>query len=513
MFFLITVLLVVVIALYMGDFWMRAQSYTVTAYFENVQGLPAGAEVRFAGVKIGRVIAVALGDNPKFPKRPAAVRMSIYRDNRLYQNDDFVIQQGALLGDKYVEVRRSAAMPKVQLAHNGAVAGGESAGIEDLTEQAKSLVKEARAALSAMRSVFVTDYNVQAMKAILTSVIGATGKADQLATQALRLSAILTRNVQQSSPDLLRLAANLAAASESVKSTAQLVRTTLATSPIPRDMTIASGNLRQVSQDVARISDNFAQVLAVPETREKMQAALDNLALATGHLAKITAEAEKLVGDGTMSADLRSALASLRESAASVAHLTKTYDGVLTDPKFTENLQGTMAAARQATEAGARTLEHADTQLERVSRALDRVSKVTETIAPTAVRTRASLQTTRHGGRADFDVDLQYGQDPNNFWRVGVRDIGHGNGLNVQRAIPSGNDRIRAGFFSGQLGIGYDYAPDQRFSVETELWDPRNLHVDIRGSYGLNPNADILFGFNDVGNGTTPFIGGRYKMK
>ena len=79
MFFLIALLLVGAIALYLGDFWVRARSYPVTAYFENVQGLPGGAEVRFAGVRVGRVTGVDLRSSAKFPGHPAAVRMAALR--------------------------------------------------------------------------------------------------------------------------------------------------------------------------------------------------------------------------------------------------------------------------------------------------------------------------------------------------------------------------------------------------------------------------------------------------
>ncbi|MEI6502307.1 MAG: MlaD family protein, partial [Armatimonadota bacterium] len=108
LFFLIALVLVGTIALYLGDFWVRARSYPVTAYFENVQGLPSGAEVRFAGVRVGRVTSVNLEPSPKHPRRPAAVKMDVFHDTILYNDDEFIVQQSALLGDKYVEVKRVA---------------------------------------------------------------------------------------------------------------------------------------------------------------------------------------------------------------------------------------------------------------------------------------------------------------------------------------------------------------------------------------------------------------------
>jgi phospholipid/cholesterol/gamma-HCH transport system substrate-binding protein len=514
MFFLIAVIIVGVIALFLGDFWVRARSQTITVYFENIQGLTNGAEVRMAGVKIGRVTAVTLTDNPKFPKRPAAVRMAVYRDVMLFDADVFAIQQGALLGDKYVEVQRSQAMPKQRIANGAEVAGGQARGIEDLTEEARALVKEARDALAAVRGGLATEQNMAAIKVILVNMMGATAKADVLAAEGIRMAALLTAQARQAGPNVQRMAANMAKASESVKDTAALVRQMLVTSTLPRDAQIATANLRDISQNFSAISDSFAQVLATPETRGKMQDALDNMHTATQNLAKVSAQAQKLLGDDQVAADMKQALARMRETADHLANISRSYDKILTDPKFQDDLQGTLSAARQAAEAGNRTLEKTDAELDRLDRTLTHVTKVTRSLSPDDVRARISLQNSSHEGlQANADIDLQYGKNPNNFWRVGMRGMGDDNQINAQRSLPMGPNRMRIGLFSSQPGIGYDYHPDQRLSAEAELWNPRNVHFDLRGGYKVMPQIDVLFGFNDIGGQNDPFVGVRYKSK
>ncbi|MEI6501305.1 MAG: hypothetical protein WCP21_09810, partial [Armatimonadota bacterium] len=118
----------------------------------------------------------------------------------------------------------------------------------------------------------------------------------------------------------------------------------------------------------------------------------------------------------------------------------------------------------------------------------------------------------RPGGlRADVKADLQYGTKHDSFWRVGVRDVGDAETLILQRAIPLGSDRFRAGIYGNKAGIGYDVTPQARTSVEMELWNPNDPQLDLRGSVGLTSRIDALLGFNDVGSETEPFVGVRYR--
>lgn len=513
MFFLIALVLVGVIALYLGDFWVRARSYPVTVYFENVQGLPSGAEVRFAGVRVGRVTEVKLESNPKFPSLPAAVRMAIFHDTVLYKTDGFVVQQSALLGDKYVEVKRSPAHGKrVQLAAGSEIAGGRTVGIESMTEEVRGLIGEAKVTLTAVRETLASQYNQEAIHLILGNVVAATGKANALAAQALRLANILTVNAAKTGPNVAAMADNLREASVSVKNTAQLVRQLLATSPVPKDISVASGNIRQATADMAAISDNMAKVLANPETRAQMQDALNNLHQSTDHLATITGQAAKLFEDEGVGKDIRETLARLREAATNISSITATYDKLLTDPSFTTDVRQTVTAARTAAESGSRAIQRAENSLTRVDETMERVTQVTRTFNPDEVRASASLEATRHRGlRADVKADLQYGKNRNDFWRVGVRDVGDAETLILQKSFSLGANRARAGIYGNKIGLGYDLNPTRRLTVETELWNPDDPRLDLRGTYSLTPRVDALLGFDDLASDTEPFVGIRYR--
>lgn len=512
-FVLVFVLIVGVIAMYLGDFWVRATSYRVTVYFRDVQGLPAGAEVRFAGVRIGKVVAVTLEDNPSFVGRPAAVRMAIMRDTVLYKSDQFLVMQGALLGDKYVEVRRSPKRPAAKLVRGASVAGSDSANLAGLAEEVRSLVREARQTLTAVRGLVANDFNREALRQILTNVVLATRRAEALAREGLEMAALLKRAAGQSAPEAVAMAKNLRQTSESVKSTAQLVRMILATSPIPAELAVASTNARKTSEDLAAMSANLRAVLADPATRGKLEGLLENMRQSSENLSRLTGRAEAFLADGQVEADLKAALAKLRQSADSVAAITTKAEVLFTDPQVSEDLRATVKGARQVTETAVQAVGKAERSLDRVDRTMDRLTELTDSVRPDDVRTRTTLEAnSRFGLRLDVGVDLQYGKDYNDFWRVGIRDLGDAETLQLQRSLPLGpGNRVRLGVLGNKLGVGYDFWLDRRLAIETDLWDPNQRRLDVRGTYRLTPYSDLLFGVTDVAQGTDPFVGMRYR--
>ena len=78
-----------------------AETYTVTAKFDNIGGLKVGAPVTMAGVRVGRVSAINL-DSSDYK---AAVTLAIERSFAQIPDDsDADIQTAGLLGANYVGI-------------------------------------------------------------------------------------------------------------------------------------------------------------------------------------------------------------------------------------------------------------------------------------------------------------------------------------------------------------------------------------------------------------------------
>jgi phospholipid/cholesterol/gamma-HCH transport system substrate-binding protein len=75
-------------------------TYTVTAYFDNIGALKVRAPVRSAGVTVGRVTGIRL--DPKLYQ--GVVQLAIQRDAQFPTDSSLRILTSGLLGDQYVGV-------------------------------------------------------------------------------------------------------------------------------------------------------------------------------------------------------------------------------------------------------------------------------------------------------------------------------------------------------------------------------------------------------------------------
>lgn len=75
-------------------------TYTLEAVFHRSEGLMTGADVRVAGVPVGKVVAQTLDDQFR-----AHVRLSVHNDVKMPVDTAAVIETDGLLGSKYVELQ------------------------------------------------------------------------------------------------------------------------------------------------------------------------------------------------------------------------------------------------------------------------------------------------------------------------------------------------------------------------------------------------------------------------
>ncbi|MCD6360994.1 MAG: MCE family protein, partial [Armatimonadetes bacterium] len=171
-------ILAIATGLYLTDVLGRMSSQEITVQFEDVQGLETGAQVRLGGVFIGRVADVKLSPHPNFPNRPAAVIAQIHRDVLLYDTDTFEIKQGAVVGDKYLEITHAPKSKPRKRLHSGAVvagAGATSAGI--IMDETRALIATARATVDSVRAVAGDEETQRNMREIIANLNRATARA------------------------------------------------------------------------------------------------------------------------------------------------------------------------------------------------------------------------------------------------------------------------------------------------------------------------------------------------
>ena len=85
----------------MGEFsvFSLERNYQIEAEFDNVSGLKVGATVEIAGVTIGKVSEISLGEGDL-----AKVALLINRDVKVTADAIASIRTQGLIGDKYVKI-------------------------------------------------------------------------------------------------------------------------------------------------------------------------------------------------------------------------------------------------------------------------------------------------------------------------------------------------------------------------------------------------------------------------
>ena len=119
--------------------------YDLTVHYEDASGLLKGADVLMGGAKIGRVAApprlVAAG-------RGVDVLMRVYDYVHIPTGSAFTIGSTGLLGDRFVAVTPPAGRPAAYIAKGARIEGARERGLDDLTKEGGSLVKDLHGTLA-----------------------------------------------------------------------------------------------------------------------------------------------------------------------------------------------------------------------------------------------------------------------------------------------------------------------------------------------------------------------------
>lgn len=515
-FFIAAAILAAVVFVFLSDAMGRWVSQTVTVHFADVAGLQTGAEVRFSGVRVGRVMRITLQGDPRFPGRPAQVTLAINRDVVLFEGDKFYVEQGAIIGDKYVSISRTLAKRKVRLSDDSHVAGAGLAGLSGLPEQAQDLIASAKRALHNIEQTLTGPERAMQLDQIVRNVISLTSRADMVSAQALQFARNLALMSEQARPEMAEMGRNLSAASGTLNDTVLLVQSVIASSPVPANAAIASENLAGSAEDIKAMTDNLAEVLADPALTAQLEQAMLNLSAATDNLAGMTDKAHRLISDDEgVGRDMKETMAQLRQASADLAEVSDHIREVMTDPQLTDDLRISVAKTRETMEQAAEVGEKASRSLDRVDNTMDRVSEAVSSVRPRHIGSHITTQVgVDHGFRADLSADFHYGTRPNDFWRLGVHDVGDAERLTLQKSLPlSGSSGLRMGIHAGKPALGYDRRLGRRLRAELDLWDPKDTRLDMRLHYQLRPTLDLSVGAHEVFSGTDPFLGLRYYFR
>ncbi len=524
--FLLAIVLIGGIVIFLGQYAVGIGQYPLVVHFADVKGLSPGAEVRLAGVKIGKVTDVKLQAHKDYPGRPVAVHIMIDQEITLYDTDEFVIEQSGFIGDQYLNVHRPNAEQIAQKYgenhHSRALASAEhrpGKGVVSLGEMAsktQQLLEQADQTLKQIQNTFAGMYTREQIRAILQNINKATAKTNLIAERVLHLAEVLTETAETSQPQVSVILQTISQTAKDLRESSQRIRgmvIALTKGPIPQQVALAAANIRAASSDIKATTALFRKSLEGSGDIPRIQEMMDNVTSASRNVARLTSQLEKLVGDEQIADDLKATLANLRATSKSLKAVSGAAEGFLLDQETMENIETSVRNIRVLSEEGVKTARAAQGVLQRVDNTMDKLGGIARPFQPPYAAAYWSLEGTEDRGlRADLNLRLRYRDDPLDYWRLGIRGLGDRETLNLQKSVPLGQ-RLwgEVGLLESEIAAGLNYQMTPELCWQLEAYNTDDTNIDLRGIYRIDPDWYLTLGLADSFDKQQPFIGLRHR--
>lgn len=420
------VLTLVMVVLFFRHVRSSGREYEVILVVDDAGGIREGADVLFAGVRVGRVKRVA----PDLEYQGAKLTLGIDSRYPLYSDYQFAVRSGALLGERYViitppaeemqkrvraaqERDRKGAKRRVRLGPDFKlpIEGRGPSSVEELIPKTQALMdhfdvlmsdfsqlvnevrllaQDLRGSTSALRHVVADPQTQRAMKGTVLNLYQTSEAVKRVA----------------SSPQIQGTLANVNRATQSLeqmtKSANQLVKRTDEVMLEVKDMVgffkdVAKTNRENLNQAIAALPEimkdvkettaetkRIAQATGSQENLEQINAALKSIKQAAEHITHITEDVRQLVADEKMRDDVKQMISTLNETTKSAKKTIENLEvtsaslrDLATDTEFKNDLKETLketkktiTTANDALQEGKQTLAEGRQVLRRVSKIL-----------------------------------------------------------------------------------------------------------------------------------------------
>ncbi len=514
---IVVALLAAGVAIFLSDALRAWRAWEIVVQFANVHGLRKGDSVRLRGHPIGRVKQVEISPHARFPGKDVAVTCTIFDPNAiLYSTDSFTITQGALVGDKHLAITQpeGARPERARLTDGDVVGGAPGSTAEVIMDETRLLLEAARTAIESVKGVLADAQMQEDLKSTVGNLRAATERAVALSARAVEVVDTFARAGHANEARLAAIMDNLIAASDDIATTTQRVHDMVAITPVPAQVAAAGENLVRASEDLAAIAENARARVEESTIDEDVERAVANLQEASENIREMSASAAELAGDEQLSADIRATMENARAASESLREAAAHAESLLGDEQINEDLRATVASLRDTAETSTETMQRADRVMTNIESTMETVRRTQEIVTDIDTRARVQFRQAIDGGfRADAAFDLRPEPESRAAWRIGLRDIGDGDTLDLQYSERRADDVVRAGLFGGSLGVGYDWNEWSNMGLEGELSNPDDLRLDLRLRLSVQREYGLLLGLEDAFDDADPLVGFRYTSQ
>jgi phospholipid/cholesterol/gamma-HCH transport system substrate-binding protein len=292
------------------------KGYKLTVDFETAAGLEPKANVKMAGVPVGKVEEIQLVGNR------ARLILRIDEGIRIPVDSVASIQTQGLLGEKYVEIQPGKQADRL-LPHGGRIANTQPpVNLDEIVRKVSLISDDVKRFTESLADTLGTEEGKQALAEILENVREASGVLRNVAgANEERLNRILA-NIDNLSGDLKDI----------TSANKEDVRATIA------NLRAFSQTLKEETPDLARKLEAMGEQVSgvFGENRENIKESIENFKLASAKLDNTLSSAEKVMakidrGEGT--------LGKLISDNTTIGSLNDTLEGISRYVRRTESLK------------------------------------------------------------------------------------------------------------------------------------------------------------------------------
>jgi phospholipid/cholesterol/gamma-HCH transport system substrate-binding protein len=454
----------------------------VEVLFDSVAGLDEKSAVRVAGVRKGKVKAIELRPEDQGKAR---VTLEIDEDVQLHRDAHATVASLGLLGEKYVELDPgSPSTPVVSDTTRLVIPGGESASIDQVTDQVSAIATDVKAITASLRNVLGGPEGERRVEEIVTNI--------QAVTARLRyLIEANEGNVNATAANLRQITADLRVEIPRIANSIDRLASTMSGTigENREDVRVVVSNLKGLSADLRTTANNLNDITGQVKTGEGTVGKLIYSDEAHDRLTTALGSVESGV------TELRTTLGRLGRISLDLGVRSEYYAGRGDEVGFGGNSRSAVTAMIIPNPERNRFYNVELTDDPRG----EKDEKIIETVTVDGNGVESRTRTHEVKFQRDFLVSAQAG------WRLDELDL-------------------RVGLFESSGGVGADYRLNERTTVTGEAFDfgkryDDNPHLRLFGSYVFRkeksryPALFLTTGIDDPLNDTAFTIGGGIRWR
>ncbi len=444
-----SILVFCVLYAFLDEITVRTNSYEIYTYFDTVEKIDKGAQVRLSGFKVGAVTGIELTENLK-----ARITMKIDRKIKIPADSDCLATSGAIIGEIFIKITPGTS--NTYLKEGDTIKANTKVNFDEVTDNVNNLLKVTEESMSKVNEILS---HKGAIINSLENINVITKRVDELTEQVNEI-------VKVSRMDVTGAISNVNTASMHAARIAESLDKFISSDALPD----AGQALADARESMNMLRDTVANVQTIVATVGDQAGSLKNIMdRADSILAKIdytTIQTQQLI-------------ANLNEASESVKD-------VATDEQLKKNISETADNIRETTQQAKELV----TALNQRFGGLAKGEKI-----ETKPQADAYYNPDKETFTLDAYADVMKGKSGG---RIGIYDLGESNRLTLMynRKL-SASSMLRGGLFRSKLGLGYDYTSG-KFGLSADLYRPNDPYLFLRGKVKVNKNLAIMAGVDDL---------------